>query len=102
MVGTMADEIQLTAVLEALANPVTREFIELVALQPRTGLELQKAFDFPLAYVNQAGKTLHALGLVTEARRGQRYDYDARGLALVRDWIARIESIRSAPRKDGV
>jgi hypothetical protein len=96
------DEIQLTAVLEALANPVTREFIELVALKPRTGLELQKVFDLPLSHINQAGKTLHALGLVTEGWRKQLYHYDARGLALVRDWITRIESIRSAARKDTV
>jgi DNA-binding IclR family transcriptional regulator len=97
----MTDVERLTAILEALANPLTRQFIELVAMKPLSAKELLQNFDLPPSEIQKAGRTLIDLGFVTEQSRMTRYAYDPRGLRMVADWIARIESIRSNSRKDG-
>jgi YD repeat-containing protein len=97
----MNQESRLTAILQALANPLTRQFIESIALRPRSAQDLQKTFDLPLSQIRHAGKLLVALGFVSERARTTRYDYDPRGLSEVADWIARIESIRNTSRSDG-
>ena len=48
----MTDVARLTAILEALANPVTSQFIEMVAMRPRSAKELQQTFDLPLSQVH--------------------------------------------------
>jgi YD repeat-containing protein len=97
----MTDVERLTAILEALANPLTRQFIEMVAMRPRSTKELQQTFDLPLSEIQTAGRILAKLGFLSERARVTRYDYDARGLSEVADWIARVESIRSTSRSDG-
>jgi hypothetical protein len=92
----MVNDEQLTEILEALAKPVSRQFIELVALQPRTDLDLQKYFDLSLGQIQHTGRLLAALRLVLTKADPKHYDYDPEGLALVRDWITRIESIRGS------
>ena len=96
----MPNDKQLTAIFDALAMPISRQFMELVAMQPRNDRELQKFFDLSLPQIQHTGDVLAALGLVTRANP-EHYDYHPEGLARVREWIARIESIRhpnSQPR----
>jgi hypothetical protein len=100
-IGIMIDVERLTAILEALANPLTRQFIEMVAMRPRSTKELQQTFDLPLFEIETAGRILAKLGFLSERARTTRYDYDPRGLSEVADWITRVESIRSTSLNDG-
>src|ERR1700730_7869288 len=98
----MGDVERLTAILEALANPLSRQFIEMVAMRPRSSKELQETFDLPLSQIQTAGRILTKLGFISERSRTARYDYDPSGLREVADWIARIESIRrTSPNDNG-
>jgi DNA-binding IclR family transcriptional regulator len=98
----MSDVERLTAILEALANPQTRQFIEMVAMRPRSSTELQKTFDLPLSQIQTAGRILAKLGFIHERPRTAKYDYDRSGLREVADWIARIESIRRTSPSENV
>jgi hypothetical protein len=97
----MVDVARLNDLLQALANPLTRQFIEMVAMRPRSATELQETFDLSLPQIQTAGRILAELGFLTERSRKLRYDYDPRGLAEVADWITRIESIRRTSRNEG-
>jgi hypothetical protein len=90
----MTDVERLTAILEALANPLTRQFIEMVAMRPRSAKDLGETLDLVPTEIQRAGRILAKLGFIFERSRTVRYDYDPTGLREVADWIARIESIR--------
>src|SRR5262245_42126410 len=89
----MPNDKQLTANFDALAKPVSRQFIELIASQPRTDRELQMFFDLSIPQIQHTGNVLAALGLITRADP-EHYDYHPDGLAPLREWIARIDSMR--------
>jgi hypothetical protein len=96
----MTDVERLTAILEALANPLTRQFIEMVAMRPRSMKDLGETFDLAPPEIQRAGRILAKLGFIYERSRTVKYDYDPSGLREVANWIARIESIRRTSPTD--
>jgi hypothetical protein len=86
------DEQQLSRLFAALANPMVRHVIELLALDRRPRTELDKHFDLILADVKRLGENLSDLGLISESY-GDLVLKEG-GLAPVQDWLDRIKSLK--------
>jgi hypothetical protein len=91
-------EVDLTEVLQALANPLTCRFVELVAMAPRLGIDLQDHFDLGLTHLHRAAAILMKAGLLSQrndTHRERLYCFDDRGLLAVRAWLDRVLAIRT-------
>jgi len=92
------DETQLSKLFAALANPVVRHFIELVALERRVGTEVAAHFDLVSTDVKRLGDSLRDLGLISQKRFTQkRYDdfvFEEAGLEPIQGWLDRIRSLK--------
>lgn len=78
---------QLDATLAALADPVRRRAVELLAVRPHRAGELAEALGVPAPAMSKHLRVLRRRGIVTEASP----EFDAR---------VRIYSLRSAPMTD--
>jgi hypothetical protein len=89
------DSATLSRIFQALANPVTRHFIELVAMDGRTAHELSTHFDLLPTRIGNAAQLLNELGFLRTTGGVERlYQFDERALTLVRSWLDRIAEIR--------
>ena len=93
MQADSTDEQQLSRLFAALANPMVRHLIELLALDSRPGTELHKHFDVQPADVQRLGANLSELGLISAKRYGD-FVLKEGGLAPVQDWLDRIKSLK--------
>jgi hypothetical protein len=93
MPADSADEQQLSRLFAALANPMVRHLIELLALERRPQAELVKHFDLTHADVKRLGENLYDLGLIS-AKRYDDFVFLEGGLAPVQDWLDRIKSLK--------
>jgi hypothetical protein len=91
----MTEDELLSMRFENLASAAHRHLIELVALHPRTRRELYKHFDYRSGQQYYVVERVCALNFVTLVEGPARYDYDPRGLAAVRKWVERIQSIQA-------
>jgi hypothetical protein len=88
--ATSEDE-GLTELLQALANPTIRHFIELLALEPRTYAELREHFDLTSDQVEAMRWTLSEFGIAKA--QNKRVQLDRTGLDRVQRWLDRIAEI---------
>jgi DNA-binding transcriptional ArsR family regulator len=87
------DEQRLSKLFAALANPMVRHFIELLALERRLGTEVASHFDLVSSDVKRLGASLRDLGLISK----KRYDdfvFEEGGLAPIEGWLDRIRSLK--------
>ena len=91
------DEMQLSGIFAALANPMVRHLIELLALESRPGTELCRHFDLIPNDLKRLGENLRDLGLITK-RSYNDFVFEEGGLAPVQDWLDRIRSLKKPPR----
>jgi DNA-binding transcriptional ArsR family regulator len=77
----------------ALASPVRRSLLELLAERPQTAGDLAAHFDMRRPSVSEHLRLLRQCGLVREERAGRNriYGIDARPLAEVADWVHPFE-----------
>ena len=87
--------LQLTEVLQALAHPTSRHFIELLAVEPQDLKELMDHFDLELPEMRHAARMLSDIGLLRLERDLDRIYFEGRALELVRAWLDRIADIRA-------
>lgn len=80
-------------VFAALASPVRRSLLELLAERPQTVNELAAQFDMRRPSVSEHLRVLKDCGLVQEQRAGRHrvYGLDARPLRQVADWVHPFE-----------
>jgi hypothetical protein len=93
MPADSTDEQQLSGLFAALANPMVRHLIELLALERRPRAELVKHFDLIHTDVIRLGENLCDLGLIS-AKRYDDFVFVEGGLAPVQDWLDRIKSLK--------
>jgi hypothetical protein len=87
------DEEHLSRLFAALANPMVRHLVELLALEKRARFEVGKHFDLlPTADVVRLGKNLDEIGLI-EISHGD-FALKEGALATVQDWLDRIKSLK--------
>jgi hypothetical protein len=98
MPAELDDDKKLTEILEALANPVVRHFIELLALSQRAPNEFKDHFDLSTSDVLRVGDRLKYLGLA-KREYNEGYIFNDEGLVVVQKWLDRINSVRSSSRK---
>jgi rhodanese-related sulfurtransferase len=91
----MADREKKNALFEAIAlmgkafaAPVRLELLDLLAQAPRSVDELAAASEQSTANTSQHLQALHAAGLVTRAREGNRIRYALAGDEALRLWLA--------------
>ena len=89
------DRIDLTRLLQALANPTTRRLIEMLAVAPLTHEDLMLQFDLTVRATEHAASILREVGLlrIKEKKAASEYHLDERGLALVRSWLDSVENL---------
>jgi rhodanese-related sulfurtransferase/predicted transcriptional regulator len=73
---------------KALSSPVRLELVDLLAQAPRTVDELARVSGQATANVSQHLQGLHAAGLVTRGREGNRVRYALAGDDALRLWLA--------------
>jgi DNA-binding transcriptional ArsR family regulator len=80
-------------VFSALASPVRRSLLELLAERPQTVNELAAQFAMRRPSVSEHLRVLKDCGLVREQRAGRHrvYDLDARPLKQVAEWVHPFE-----------
>src|SRR3954447_740313 len=80
-------------VFSALASPVRRSLLELLAERPQTVNELAARFDMRRPSVSEHLRVLKDCGLVREQRTGRHrvYGLDARPLKQVAEWVHPFE-----------
>ena len=80
-------------VFSALASPVRRSLLELLAERPQTVNELAARFDMRRPSVSEHLRVLKDCGLVHEQRTGRTrvYGLDARPLKQVAEWVHPFE-----------
>lgn len=88
------EDLRLSRLFEALANPVLRHLLELTALAPRSLGEFQYHFDLADEHVKRAISMLEEIGLVTIGAKSTLH-IDETGLKNIQRWLDRIASIRS-------
>jgi hypothetical protein len=87
------DELRLSRLFAALANPVVRHFVELLVLEKRAPVEVVKHFDLSPGDIWHLGATLRELGLVTNEVGGD-YVFADGGLTPLQGWLDRIRSLK--------
>lgn len=88
----------LGLVLLALADPVARHMIELIAVAPKTVANLRDHFDFGNQQIMATAQQLEKVGLIAISTGNGDYtlfEFHAPSLDLVRNWLDRIASIRN-------
>jgi hypothetical protein len=87
--------LYLTRALQALASANTRKLVELLALQPRSVVDLCNVFDLKPGNMADLMQALCDAGVASQvkARDGIIYVFEARGINLARSWFDRIASI---------
>ena len=88
----------LGLLLLALADPVARHIVELVAVAPRTVPNLRDHLDFGTHQIVATAQQLEKVGLIaisTVETDNILFEFQAPSLDLVRNWLDRIASIRS-------
>lgn len=80
---------KLNEILQALAHPATRYFIELVYFSPRPIGDICRHFDVPQERVSAFALKLKKLGFIREWNGA--YFYDDKALSSLRSWLAVIE-----------
>ncbi|MFW0793211.1 metalloregulator ArsR/SmtB family transcription factor [Gordonia sp. CPCC 205515] len=77
----------------ALANPVRRSLLEMLAEQPTPAGELTSRFDLSRSSVTEHLKVLKDAGLVTDEAHGRQriYRLTAEPLAALDDWLRPFE-----------
>ena len=96
-----SEEERLTVILQVLANPATRHFIELLALGPRTHNELREHFDLLSGELTVMRRTLNQIGIVKSHQKDMTLDHA--GLDRVQRWLDRIAEIErhsKRPRRE--
>jgi rhodanese-related sulfurtransferase/predicted transcriptional regulator len=88
--GALFEAIALMG--KALASPVRLELIDLLAQAPRTVEELARSSGQSNANASQHLQALHAAGLVTREREGNRVRYALAGDEALRLWLALRET----------
>lgn len=85
--GTQAD------IFAAIAHPVRRQILDLLAEHERPVNELARYFDISRPAISQHLRILLDAGLVSETRSGRerRYHLTPERLAGVHDWLAHYE-----------
>lgn len=80
-------------VFAALANPVRRRLVKLLADEPRNAGALAGEFELSRAAVSEHLRVLRDAGLVRDMARGREriYELDGRPLAEVSDWLRPLE-----------
>jgi DNA-binding transcriptional ArsR family regulator len=80
-------------VFEAIASPVRRALLDVLAGGARSVHDLAAPFEMTRPAVSQHLRVLREAGLVTEERVGRERHYrlDARPLRTVADWAGRYE-----------
>jgi DNA-binding transcriptional ArsR family regulator len=80
-------------VFTAIASPVRRDLLDLLAQGERTVGELAAPFAVSRPAISQHLRVLREVGLVAERRDGRerRYRLDPERLTVVRDWLAAYE-----------
>lgn len=84
------------AVLSALADPVRRRAVELLAQAPKRAGELAELLDLPAPAMSRHLKALKESGLVAETHpefdaRVRVYALNSERLADLKDWLVRAE-----------
>jgi DNA-binding transcriptional ArsR family regulator len=84
------------AVLTALADPVRRRAVEILAQAPKRAGELAELLDLPAPAMSRHLKTLKESGLVAETHpefdaRVRVYALNSERLTDLKDWLARAE-----------
>jgi DNA-binding transcriptional ArsR family regulator len=84
------------AVLTALADPVRRRAVEILAQAPKRAGELAELLDLPAPAMSRHLKTLTESGLVAETHpefdaRVRVYALNSERLTDLKDWLARAE-----------
>lgn len=77
---------------KALASPVRLELVDLLAQAPRTVDELARQSGQATANISQHLQVLHAAGMVTRERDGNRVRYELAGDEALRLWLALREA----------
>jgi hypothetical protein len=87
--------LYLTRALQALASANTRKLVELLALQPRSVIDLCNVFDLKTSNMADLMQALCEAGLASQvkSRDGIIYVFEERGINLARSWLDRITSI---------
>jgi DNA-binding transcriptional ArsR family regulator len=82
-----------TDVFSALASPVRRSLLTMLAERPQTVNELASRFDMRRPSVSEHLRVLRETGLVREQRAGRTrvYDVDAQPLHDVVEWLESFE-----------
>ncbi len=80
-------------VFHALANPVRRELLEILARRPLSAGELSDRFELSRPTVTEHLKVLRDAGLVTDEPQGRRriYRLTAEPLAELGEWLRPFE-----------
>ncbi len=83
--------------LEALADPIRRRIVELLAQRDRTAGELVEEFDVSAPAISQHLKVLREAGLVTTRAEGQTriQSLDPEGLDKLGAWLEKTRSFWS-------
>jgi hypothetical protein len=87
--------LYLTRALQALANANTRKLVELLAVAPRSVVDLCSVFDLSEKNMTDMMKALGQAGVASQVKTRDGYVYvlDRRGINLARSWLDRIASI---------
>ena len=77
----------------AMANPVRRRLLEILAEGPRTAGELAREFDLSRPAVSEHLQMLRRAGLVADEQSGREryYTLTAEPLAAIAEWLSPFE-----------
>ncbi|MCB9680564.1 MAG: winged helix-turn-helix transcriptional regulator [Alphaproteobacteria bacterium] len=80
-------------VFDAIANPIRRDLLRLLAEGPKAVHELAAHFDRGRPAISEHLKVLRDVGLVADEAQGRHriYRLDARPLRDVQDWVGTYE-----------
>ncbi len=98
-------QFDLSQAFQALSNPITRHFVELLAIEPFSTVDLARHFDLTQNQVDTAGSLLIKAGFAKPIDggevRGRCYQLDHRALDLIRSWLGRIATEAPVLEKHG-
>jgi DNA-directed RNA polymerase specialized sigma24 family protein len=89
-------QFDLSQALQALSSPLTRHFVELLAIEPRSSADLARHFDLTSKEATTAAHLLIEAGLARLSSDEQCYQLDHRALELIRSWLNRIAPLPKA------
>jgi hypothetical protein len=87
------DELRLSRLFAALANPVVRHLVELLGLEDRAPFEIAKHFDLSANDITVLAENLRELGLISKEGDGV-YAFSDGGLTPLQGWLDRIRSLK--------